>query len=36
VGIGLNADAPWHPHSATGYLESEQLRSAVVAAVPDL
>ena len=29
VAVCLNEDAPWHPHSATGYLRSEEVREAL-------
>jgi subtilisin family serine protease len=32
-GIALNEDSPWHPHSATGYLRTKAVRSAVLDAV---
>lgn len=27
--IGMNKDSPWHPHSATGYLRTDPVRSVV-------
>jgi subtilisin family serine protease len=32
-GIGLNPDSPFHPHSGTGYLKTDPVRQAVLAAV---
>ena len=32
-GIGFNEDSPWHPHSATGYLRTEKVKTEVFSAV---
>lgn len=32
-GIGINEDSPWHPHSGTGYLRTNKVKTEVFAAV---